>query len=405
VRRGYKSAMLTRLLPLVCAALLAPNLSAVAFRTSLSEQSIGLRQLAEEDEDFDAPRALAEATGGTYSGLVPIGVDQAYIRVQINRAGSLTGVLFVEGQRIPLAATDDGDGGFDVGDLGEVPNLDNPSELLPVSLDLSRDEASVMIGTLFLGELERDFTLKRKPASNDIAGSYSLIFPVPQFDARRPLTLGGTGYARLIVSANGYVRAFGELATGHILTIGAYVQDAPDTETRQGAAIELLALLNPQDPQGTFGGTLRLTEGNKDSDLAGQFKWRFPGRERDGTFRPGLRLFQPVLGSVFTVLDSSDAPIQTTDKGPENVRVKLSGFGLTDAITDVGNNRTGTIDSRTFDLDVHFDLDTGIYEGTCRHPASDRLVRTRGIVYQKTNEVFGLFLHGPGSGTVQVFGK
>jgi hypothetical protein len=353
---------------------------------------------------------LAEATGGMYSGLVRLGAGQAYLRVQINRAGTLTGVLFVEGQRVNLSAVDDGSGTFSFDSLGEVIDLDDPTQMLELALEIQRDtDGSRMAGTLEAGELSSEFTLRRKPAENDAAGAYSLILPVPSFDARRPLTLGGHGYARMLVAPNGHVRVAGELASGRAFAVGAYVQGkkaaSSEPGTAPGVSVEILALLDPRGPGGTFGGTLRFVAGDKNADLRGNFLWRFAGREKPGGFRPGLRLYQPVLGSIFQSLDPSDLAVFTPDRGPQNVRVKISGYGIPEPETDVGNATRRELTAKFCNFQAEVDNDTGLIRGTCRHPASGRIVRARGTVYQKTNEVFGLFPFGPGSSALQIFGK
>src|SRR4029453_19123921 len=95
--------------------------------------------IAGAPDDAEAPRTLDEATGGVFTSLIPVGADHAYVRVAVNRAGTLTGALFVEGQRISLSSTDDGAGNFDLGDLGEVPDLDDPTQLLAIEMTLARE--------------------------------------------------------------------------------------------------------------------------------------------------------------------------------------------------------------------------------------------------------------------------
>jgi Bacterial Ig domain len=313
------------------------------------------------------PQDIFRAGSGSYSGMLTSGgPPKGYLNLTLTKTGAFSGTLLVDGIKTPVTGTFGTDGTYSA-----TISRDEPLPALTVTLHLDVI-SNAITGTVsdgtnsYSATLSRNLTLSSLKAT-PLRGNYTALITNNETGPSLP---GGSGFARMSVTANGAVMLIGKLGDGRPFSAGASLNSED---------IVPLYVRPYSRNEGYLAGQIAFRITDTD-DASGSLTWHRPPRSNAAYYPAGFTTaptFQatrymkltnfayPTYGFEYLGL-GNDATLSLGEKPPKKLRWKT--YSL-------------TMRARPFDgTKVTFDPQTGLFRGT--YFDAGILYTVRGAIYQ-----------------------
>ena len=322
---------------------------------------------------------------GKYLALLT-GSEEGRVRFIVASNGIATASVTVGG--VPYTALGrlaaDGSGTF------TFPRPGQPALHIAVQLDLSGSGG--MSGTLTDGSLISTFSnpMAWSPTSAAYphAGRYTLA--LPPNPASTDTSLMGVGYATLLVGSNGIAQFSGVLANGRTFTYGTTV-----------SVNDTLPIYIPFSSTSALSGMLTITPSSV-SDLQGSLHWTRAANPAASIHPDAIDTTLPVVGSLY-VRPAAGTPVVTVPNAVNNSAIVLQDGNLNPTVTQPatlnGNSQLVLSTPVLPGFNAGINLANGIYRGSFIHPVTHALSPFSGVIFQKQDAGYGLFLTASASGS------
>ncbi len=314
---------------------------------------------------------------GRYAQLVN---DEDYVSILVSGSGSFTGNLYIRGVRSAFK------GKFDIdGDASKVNGT-------PYSLHLDREPsasglgANVISGSILGRSISAHHTAYKKGSSAQEAGRYTVMLSPQITSSTVP---PGIGYGRISVTKTGGTTFSGRLADGSSHTFSGHVYGSPTGKNQ-------ILIYTPKSyrSKGLLCGALTF-ESSSNSDCNGIVRWIKPVTQT-ARYPDEIDTHLTAFGNRYGVRSRGLPAVDF----PTNIEVRLSGGGLDSDIVEAATysalNKVLILGSNPSKLKVTINSAQGTFSAAFIHPATNKKVTSKGVLYQNTNSprAAGYFL-GP----------
>jgi len=340
---------------------------------------------------------------GTFNGLIsnasPDMANMGRLRIQFTHTGEFTGKMTLGALTEPVSGL--------FTSAGAATNVRIDGEPA-AALTLNLDPGTCQITGSMAAESGAPSTIA---ASLDAfstgtvspeAGSYTLLLPPNPGPAAAGNPPAGTGFCKMLVTADGLASVTGRLADGTVLNTAAAI-------TADGS----VALYVPLYGGGGFlSGVLKfesVTTSGSASDIDGTLEWQKQevpgGRAR---FSAGFDTTINAIGSTYSASDAAGTIADLSPAAQGQAGVTLSGGDLlapvTDDVTLVAPGLFREQSPVKQGVVIQINRATGLFTGRFLDPAGNTWRLLAGAVFQKQGIAAGLFLTGTSSGSVLLTG-
>jgi hypothetical protein len=354
-----------------------------------------------DGEGGTSTASVAIIDKGTFAGLVtngsPTAGNTGRIRVEVTAPGEFTGRLTLGTLSAPITGVFSADGSATI----DVEMNGEPA----MSLTLNLNTATAKITGSIAGAAEAPSAIAASFATYSMSnvapetGAYTVLLPPDTNPSTGNNPPQGTGFGRLVVSANGNATLIGKLADGTVL----------NTSAPLGADGTVSIYAPLYAGKGFLSGVLKfetVTTPGSESDLDGALEWQKPETAgRSGTLFPaGFDTTIDAIGSTYTVaVNELTAEAMWTGQKMQ-ATVTLSGGNFWSPIVDdtslIGRallKETGSDKDR---LTIQFNRVTGLFAGSFLDSTTNSNRKLAGAVFQKRALGAGFFCTQTLSGSV-----
>ena len=340
------------------------------------------------------PSPFVPEIAGDYSGLGKATPFQAetsgYLKFMVMPTGAFTGQLTLNGIPYPVKGAFTGAGDYD----GTIQRKNDVPLAVHLHIDTNVAGTKQITGTIKFGSFsvavvaDRAAYDKAHPAPPALVKNYTLLLPpaVPIGDAQRDPR--GFGIGTMSIDASGIVKWIGTLADGSKKVSQTQALSKNNTWP---------LFLNLYNKHGVMLGDVVMDTMPAASDLSATVNWFKPVSSKDKYFPNGFKIEGAALfGSIYTAPPDGTRALDGFVNGADNGKVTLEEGNIfmttSHKITLAADNSVAITNPSADALALSINAKTGMLAGTFLHPATQKKATIGGVLFQKQQKAFGLFI-------------